>query len=258
MLIKKYFANLFFLLSFLIVTPGFAQSTLLQTAALTPNPSGNSISALQTPSSFENLDNLAQIAKQFLIEKTKDIDGKAEIVITPLDQRIKLATCEKPIPYLSQGAKTWGKTTVAIRCESPQPWRIMVKAEVKIHANYLSAAKVLPRGHIIDETDLILATGDITAMRTGVLTDKKHAVGYTVTRTIQPGSAIWSDQLKTPQVIQQGQTVQVISKGNGFQISSKGHAISNAYQGQIAKVKMPNGKIVKGIAKSDGIIEVYF
>ncbi len=256
---NKYFYKILILLFFLMATNTFAQTAAIQTASLAePVLPDNTILQSGSSAQTENLDDLAQIARQFLLEKTKEFDGKTEILITPLDSRLKLADCEKPIPYLSQGAKIWGKTTVAIRCEAPEAWRIMVKAQVKIHTAYLTAAKVLPRGHIIGENDLALVTGDITDMRTGVLTDKQHAIGHTVNRTIQPGSAIWADQLKTAQIIQQGQTVTVISQGKGFRISSDGQAINNACQGQLAKVKMPNGKIVKGIAKSDGIIEVYF
>ncbi len=249
------------LLWLLAMTAGhaFAQSATLQTASLSPakTQAAYPLPAQNTPQG-QSLDELGLIAEQFLIEKTKDLTGKAEIAITPLDNRLKLPACANLVAYQSQGARIWGKTTVAIRCEGPETWRVMVKAHVKIHTAYLVAARVLPQGHVIRESDLTLVTGDITAMRPGVLTSKEHAAGRTVIRSMQPGTAIWVEQLRSPKAIQQGQSVRIISQGRGFFISGEGYAINSASEGQVAKAKMPNGAIIRGIAKADGIIEVNF
>lgn len=249
------------LLLLLAMTAGsvFAQSAPLQTASLTPAhmQAAYGIPAQNKPQG-QSLDELGLIAEQYLIEKTKDLAGKTEITITPLDNRLRLPACANLVAYQSQGARIWGKTTVAIRCEGPETWRIMVKAHVKIHTAYLVAAKVLPQGHVIRDADLTLVTGDITAMRPGVLTSKEHATGRTVVRSMQPGTAIWAEQLRAPRAIQQGQSVRIISQGRGFSISGEGYAINSASEGQVAKAKMPNGAIIRGIAKADGIIEVNF
>lgn len=259
MLIKKYLTNALFILAALTAGGAFAQTAVMQTASLSPSPTQASmLTPAQNEPQPQNLDELALIAEQFLIEKTKNLAGKAEIAISPLDTRLKLPACRKPIPYLSQGSKIWGKTTVAIRCEAPENWRIMVKADVRIHTTYLTAANALPQGHVINENDLALVTGDITTMRPGILTSKEHAVGQTVIRSMQPGAAIWPEQLRAPKAVQQGQTVKVISKGQGFFVSGEGHAINSANQGQVAKARMTNGSIIRGIAKADGIIEINF
>lgn len=256
---RKYLKNALFWLFALTTSSVFAQSPVLQTATLTPpqTQAVYAVPAQNTPQS-QSLDELGLIAEQYLVEKTKGLVGKTEITITPLDNRLRLPACRNLVAYQSQGARIWGKTTVAIRCEGPEAWRIMVKADVKIHTDYLAAAKVLPQGHVIRESDLTLIVGDITAMRPGVLTSKEHAVGRTVMRAMQPGAAIWAEQLRAIRAIQQGQSVRIISQGRGFSISGEGYAINSANEGQVAKAKMPNGAIVRGIAKADGIIEVNF
>jgi flagella basal body P-ring formation protein FlgA len=206
----------------------------------------------------QNLDELTRIAGQYLAENTKNLSGRTEIVVSPLDNRLRLPACERPVPYQSQGAKIWGKTTVAIRCENPEPWRIMVRAHVKIYSSYLTAARVLPLGHVINESDLTAVTSDITALRPGVLTEMNHAVGRTVARAIQPGRAIRPEYLRASKAIQSGQAVRIVGKGSGFVVSGEGHATSSADEGQVIKVKMANGSVVRGIAKSGGIIEVNF
>ncbi|MDL2284684.1 flagellar basal body P-ring formation protein FlgA [Oxalobacter sp. OttesenSCG-928-P03] len=258
-LTRKCLPKALLLLSFLTAGTAFAQSAVIQTASLAPASmqAPYAVSAQNAPQA-QSLDELGLIAEQFLIDKTRDLPGKTEIAITPLDSRLKLPACRQPVAYLSQGARIWGRTTVAIRCEAPEVWRIMVKAHVRIHTDYLAAAKVLPQGHVIRESDLVLVNGDITAMRPGVLTGKEHAIGRTVTRSMQPGTAIWAEHLRAKQAIQQGQTVRIISRGPGFSISGEGLAINSAGEGQVAKAKMPNGSIIRGIAKADGVIEINF
>ena len=252
---RKRLINVFLLLFALAGGSVAAQTAILQTASL--SPAAYAIPVQTTPQ-IQSLDELGLVAEQYLIEKTQSLDGKAEIAITPLDNRLKLPACSILVPYQSQGARIWGRTTVAIRCEAPENWRVMVRAHVRIHTAYLVAGKVLPQGHVIREGDLTLVTGDITAMRPGVLTSREQAVGRTVVRAMQPGAAIWAEQLRAPRAIQQGQSVRIISQGPGFSISGEGYAINTANEGQVAKAKMPNGAIIRGIARADGIIEVSF
>lgn len=234
-------------------TRTYLAQTLLLFFALAASPFAQAQSAL-----LQSQDELGLIAEQFLAEKTRNLPGKVEITVTPPTGRLNLPACQKPVPYLSHGARLLGRTTVAIRCEAPAAWRVMVKAQVRLHTAYLTAAKALPQGHVIQENDLALAEGDITAIRPGVLTGKKQAIGHTIARPVQPGSPIWAEQLRTPQAIQQGQSVRIISKGRGFTISGDGYAVSNAAPGQVAKAKTANGILVRGIARANGIIEVTF
>lgn len=236
----------------------FSKTCLTQAFLLFLALLAGSFARAQSAPPLQSADELGLIAEQFLIEKTRNLPGKAEITVTPPDARLNLPACSSPVPYLSQGARLLGRTTVAIRCEAPSAWRTMVKAHVRFHSAYLTAAKALPQGHVIQETDLAIAEGDITAMRPGVLTGKKQAVGHTVARTIQPGSPIWAEQLRTPQAIQQGQNVRIVSKGRGFTISGDGYAVNNAALGQVAKAKTASGVLVRGIARANGIIEVNF
>ena len=206
----------------------------------------------------QNLTELTSVAEQFLTERAQHISGQAEITVYPLDPRLMVPACDNLVPYLSQGAKVWGRTTVAIRCLAPEPWHITVKANVRVYAPHLAATKALPPGHVITASDLSMITSDITAKRPGMLTDKEHAIGRIVARAIQPGRAIRPEQLRAVKAIQAGQAVRIVGKGNGFVVSGEGHAINGAEEGQITRVKMANGSMIRGIARSDGVIELNF
>jgi len=58
--------------------------------------------------------------------------------------------------------------------------------------------------------------------------------------------------------IRQGQQVMLVAQGAGFKVSSEGTAMGNAATGQVVSVKTRSGQIIKGIAKGEGVVEVYF
>ena len=206
----------------------------------------------------QNLAELSSTAEEFLTERTKDIIGRTEVTVYSPDPRIRVPACENLIPYMPQGSKAWGNTTVGIRCDAPEPWLIMLKANVRIYTSHLAASKALPAGHVISASDLTLLTSDITVKRPGLLTEKEHAVGRIVARAIKPGHAIWPEQLRSVKAIQPGQVVRIVGRGNGFVVSGEGQAITGAEAGQVTRVKLANGSMIRGIARSDGVIEVNF
>ena len=81
-------------------------------------------------------------------------------------------------------------------------------------------------------------------------------VGRTTTRTVSPGEPLRRDFLRSPPVVQPGDAVQVLAVGTGFAAQSPGKALTLAAEGQTAQVALPNGKVLSGIARAGGIVEV--
>ena len=52
--------------------------------------------------------------------------------------------------------------------------------------------------------------------------------------------------------------MQLTARGNGFTVTSEGQAMGNATAGQVVTVKTRSGQLVKGIARSEGVVEVNF
>lgn len=48
------------------------------------------------------------------------------------------------------------------------------------------------------------------------------------------------------------------SGGKGFRVSAEGKALTKANEGQVVQVKVANGQVVSGIARSGGQVEVVF
>ena len=230
-------------------------STLL--LALTLSLSAHAASS-KAPSRHQDIGALKQVVSRFLNTQTTDLPGKVTVEVGSIDPRLKLSSCISPTAFLPKNSRAWGKTTVGIRCDAPKSWSIYVSANVKVHGQYLAAARSLPRGHIIQESDLMLGNGELTALPAKTLSSPEQAVGRTVVRTLHPGAAIRQDALRARRAVKQGQMVRLVSTGPGFRITSEGKAQNSAATGQFVRVRTRSGQIVSGVAHADGVVRVAY
>ena len=206
----------------------------------------------------QNLTAIKAKVSEFLQMQTVGYPGEVNIQVGAIDPNLKLAACEDLQPFLPNGSRAWGKTSVGVQCQAPSKWTIYVQSTVKVVGNYLVAASPLAQGQVITETDVINEKGDLTHLPAGIFTDKAQALGRSVQISMTAGTVLRQEMLKVTPVVQQGQTVKVVSTGNGFSVSAEGLALSKANEGQIIQVKVASGKVVTGIARQGGQIEVAF
>jgi flagella basal body P-ring formation protein FlgA len=195
---------------------------------------------------------------EFLETQTIGYPGKINVRVGAIDPNMKLAQCPDAQVFLPTGSRAWGKTSVGVRCSSPNLWTIYVQATVSVVAQYLVAAAPLAQGQVVTSQDLLFESGDLTQLPAGVFTDQTQAIGRSVNVSMNAGTVLRQEMLKISPVVQQGQTVKLTSIGNGFSVSAEGQAMSKANEGQIVQVKVASGQIVTGIARNGGQIEVGF
>lgn len=201
---------------------------------------------------------LRQVAEQFLHAQSRGLPGHVSISVSKPDPRLDLAACAAPQAFMPTGSRVWGKTTVGIRCLVPTPWTVYIQAKITVVADYIVAATPLAQGQIVSASDLATMQGDLTALPTGIITDAAQAIGRTATLSLQAGTALRQDSLRSPLAVQQGQTVRLVSVGPGFQVSSEGQALTSAGEGQLVQARTQAGQMIRGIAKSGGVIAVSY
>jgi flagellar basal body P-ring formation protein FlgA len=195
---------------------------------------------------------------EFLTIQTKGYPGEVTIITGNIDPRLKLKPCADVSVFMPRGSRPWGRTSVGLKCMTPSPWTIYVQASVKVDGQYLVAAAPLAQGQIVTEQDVIFEKGDLTQLPAGVYTEMSQAIGQIVNISMNAGTVLRKDLLKTTPVVQQGQSVMLVTKGNGFTISAEGRAINKAIEGQVVQVKVASGQVVSGIARQDGKVEVNY
>jgi flagella basal body P-ring formation protein FlgA len=194
----------------------------------------------------------------YLRQQVKGLPGKVSYTIGGIAQNNRLMPCTAFQVGLPAGAKSWGRTTVSVHCQSKRGWTIFVPVHIHVVTDYLVTALPLARGQTISASDLTRRRGDLSDLPAGVLTDEKEAVGRTASFSILAGLPLRADMLRQPVVVLQNQTVKVISGGPGFRVANEGRALSNGLEGQIVRVRLSDGQIVSGIARRGGIVEIGF
>lgn len=201
---------------------------------------------------------LRQTVEQFLRTQASGLPGDVSISVAAVDSRVNLPACALPEAFLPPGGRMWGKTAVGVRCNAPSAWTIYLTATVRVTGDYITAALPLTNGQEIGPSDLVTMRGDLTSLPRGVITDPAHAIGRTVTMSLQAGMPLRQDLLRSQRTVQQGQIVKLTSNGPGFQVSAEGRALGHGTEGQTVQARTANGQIVSGIAKAGGVVEVNF
>ncbi len=195
------------------------------------------------------------VALAYLTQQAAGLPGKPEITIGPVFPR-GLALCDTLEPFMPNGTRLWGRTTVGVRCSGAHPWTLYLQAKVSVQATYYTAARAAAPGEVLTAADLVPREGDITMMPLAIVTDPSQAVGAVTLTRLAAGLPLRTDMLRGAGAISIGQTVHVITGGDGFSISAEGSAMNNATPGQQIHVKTPGGQIISGVAKDASTVEV--
>lgn len=234
--------------------PSFALALLFPVASLALAPLAGAQPTVNK--GRQSLPALRTVVEQYLQTQTAGLPGQVTVKVGQVDPRTSLAACPAPEAFQQPGARAWGKTTVGVRCTAPSPWTVYIQATVHVMADYVAAAVPLAQGQPVDASQLVMLKGDIAAMPNGIVTDMAQVIGRTPTASLQAGTPLRLDTLRSRPVVQQGQAVRLVSKGSNFSVSAEAKAINNAGEGQVAQARTRSGTVVSGTARAGGIIEV--
>ncbi|EKD97255.1 MAG: hypothetical protein ACD_23C00991G0001 [uncultured bacterium] len=187
-------------------------------------------------------------------QQTAALPGKVSYKINEIDQRITLSECARLEAFLPSGSQLMGKTAIGVRCNEANGWSIFVPVQIRISLNLLVSSRPLPLGHTLQKGDI--ASQAIETSRTDGLTDPKQAIGKVLRYNIAAGQVLREDTLRLPYSVTQGQVVQLSVQGSGFSIRSEGVALSNASEGQTVQIRTNLGRVISGVARAGGVVEI--
>jgi len=205
---------------------------------------------------LETIASLSHVVESYARAQTADLPGRVLISVGAIDTRLQLPRCKQAMPFLPPGSKLWGNSTIGIRCSAPAPWTIYVPVTVNVIVGVVTASRPLPRDHLLTASDLVTRDGDLTQLPAGILTDVTPALGKLLSVSVPSGSALRADMLRAPLVVVQGQKVRLLVQGSGFKVSSEGTAVTSASAGQTVSVRTASGRVVSGIARGQGLVEL--
>ncbi|MFL0796536.1 MAG: flagellar basal body P-ring formation protein FlgA [Cellvibrionaceae bacterium] len=194
---------------------------------------------------------IEELASAYLLENHPQADNsntQLVVKVLPISQRLKLRNCEKPLEIKPlQKIRQSGRTSVQVICNSSTPWKVLVGAQVSITAPVAVAARSLPRGHRIQNSDIRMESQSLGNLRNGYVMDPQDILGKSLKRSVSTGSTLRVGNFLTPKMITKGNDVTIQAQLGKLIVVSTGTALSDGQLGQQIAVKnLQSQKVIKG------------
>jgi flagella basal body P-ring formation protein FlgA len=227
-------------------------NTAANPAPGTSTPTADALTPAQRQVALAFAQELAQQALQAMPSATR-----AQATLGDLDARLRLAPCRHVQAHLPAGSPPMGRVRIGLRCtEGDTPWNVHLPATVQVFGPGLVASRTLSVGSTLNAADLKSAEVDLAADRAAALTEPTALVGRETQRALAAGEPLRQSHLKARVWFAAGETVKVVARGPGFQVVSAGQALNPGVEGQAARVRTDNGRILTGTATAERVVEL--
>ncbi len=191
------------------------------------------------------------------VQSTTPTALRMEVKVGNLDSRLKLAPCGNVEPYLPPGARLWGRTRIGLRCiDGLSRWNVSLPVTVNAFGTAWVMKGHVAAGEVLSEDHLVEAEVNWAEESSPVLRDRSLWVGHIATRTLMTGQTLRLGMVRPAQVFQAGAHVRVLAQGVGFQVSADGQALSAGVVGQIARIRLENGRVSSGVVLDTKTVKI--
>lgn len=233
---------------------------LLRVLAVAPGLTVLMLPAMAQESSSDTYQELAKAWIGKTLPVAASADGaklRMEVTVGHLDNRLKLAPCGNVEPYLPVGARLWGKAYVGLRCiDGMSRWNVSLPVTVNAFGPAWVIKNPILSGVVVTAADVVLSEVNWAEETNAVLKDRALWEGQIATRPLTTGQTLRQGMVKPAQVFQAGAPIRVVAQGTGFQVSSDAQALSVGVVGQLARVRMENGRVTTGIVLDTNTVKI--
>jgi flagella basal body P-ring formation protein FlgA len=209
----------------------------------------------------QSLDDINTTVRQFIDESLPPRpDIRREVEINPLDPRLRLAECDKPLQAFTPGSQPGGGTlTVGVRCEGSSPWKIYVSARIKVFRPVAITNRPLPKGSPVNLADVELQERDVTRLTDGFFTDPHALTGMLAKRPLASGEILSTSNLQAPTLVNKGDKVRIVARPGAFEVIMMGEAMRDGgLRDRIPVRNLSSGRIIEAIISGAGEVEIVF
>ncbi len=208
--------------------------------------------------SFQSLQSIREAAERHIRQQIQLADDQRLVIqVRQLDKRLRLPKCPESLRVsLPSGFQLRSRTSVQVECTAAgSTWKLFVPLHIQKRTRVWAAARSLPRGHILNSSDLQpkMAQLDLdTPVRSADdLVNKRLKQGVSAGQVIDPR---W---LETPLSIRRGERVTLVADSGRVQVRVAGEALQNARLGEKMKVRnLSSGKTIQGWLTAPGVVRV--
>ena len=204
----------------------------------------------------KDMNGMRQEAQTWLARQVEQAypDSVFRVEIGPVDNRLRMADCENLRFFLSTGARLWGGGSLGMKCVAPSTWILYLTYQVQLTGPALTALHPIPARQLLGPGDATLSNVRYEQDPGSYL--REIPSGAVTQRPMNRNQPILVHDLILPDVIQAGAKVRVRVQGRGFSVAQEGKALNTSKAGGSVQVKMPTGRIVRGMANQAGEVEI--
>jgi len=213
---------------------------------------------------LQSLDEIRSTAEQFALAQIPAGDADAgrsiQVRADPLDPRLRLSACEKPLQaYIPLGMTVRSNTTIGVRCTGTSPWALFVPVKIAITRPVVVLSHPLDRGAVLAEDDIRVESRTGNFGVSGYYSDPAQVVGKVLTRPVSAGQPVSTAFLTGNRLVRRGQNVTLVAESGSIAVRMAGTAMMDGGEGDRIKVKNATSKrIVEGVVRDGGIVEIGF
>lgn len=151
-----------------------------------------------------------------------------------------------------------GLVQVRVRCTGMPGWTRYIGLRIEQTALVAVLRAPLAAGEPLTAEAIDWQPRDVLKLPADVLQAPAAALpSLTARRQLAAGSVLALSQFTAPKTIARGQAVTLISRAAGMEVRAPGEALADAALGSRVKVRnSASRRVVEGIARSDGTVEV--
>lgn len=235
-------------LALALALSALAVSASAQTGSVTPSMNMNA-PALQDLGAIEAIAR-AELQRQ---APTSTAD------IAPLDPRLRLASCDRPLRAALPPNVTLGsRVNLRVNCSGGAvTWSVTVPAEIWSEVPVVIAQRALPMGSSIGAEDITIEVRRLAGTANCCAAQPEQVLGRLVRRSIQANQTIPLDALDTAPAVKRGETVMVVASLPGVEIRASGVALGDAQPGESVRVRHATSlKVIQARADTQGVVRV--
>lgn len=210
-------------------------------------------------SSLQSHNSITHAVKEFVVQQKVPLEN-LQVTLTSLNDQLILPKCGKALQVsMAPGTKLQGSASLAVKCTSPQKWKIHVAAHIDGQVNALIARHPIPRGTVIRNEDLEFVLRRYSQLNYGYYGSAKLLTNMEAKRNIKAGQVVTPSLVRAQKLVLRGEHITIVAQNGGLNLRVKGKALMDGQIGQTIKVKNLNSKkLIYARVISAGIVKVNF
>lgn len=182
---------------------------------------------------------------------------KLHVTAAPVDPRLRLQRCGAPLEaFLPTGAEPAARTTVGVRCPSPQ-WTVYVPVTIESTVPVLVLKQAGARLAALTAADVERQTRRVPGFPSTYVTDVTELAERHLRRAVPPGTPLTVDMFAADIKVRRGQRVTLVSAVGGIEVLAAGEAIADANpDGRVRVRNLGSRKVVEGRVESADRVRV--